>query len=146
MVPAIFRRAAREEGVWGVLAAAGTTAVVLAALALALDFTAAASAHTDVQSALDSALRSAAHDLDPASVTSAAPRLDTPIAEATADSVLGSALPGQITYRWSNPPSVQTGPPASIAATLAVTVPMPALLGPVTFPIRAEEAIGWLPH
>lgn len=120
--------------------------MLLAALALALDFTAAASAHADVQFALDSALGSAAHDLDPASIASASPQLDSAVAEAAANAVLGSALPGQITCKWSSPPAVEAGPPASIAATLAVTVPMPALVASVTFPVHAEEAIGWLPH
>lgn len=146
MAPAIFRQAAREDGVWGVLAAAGTAAVLLAALALALDFTAAADAHSDAQFALDSALRSAAHALNPTSVPTMSPTLDATSAENTADSILTSSLPGQVQVAWLNPPMVQAGPPASIAGTLAVTVAMPALVGPVTFSVHSEEAIGWLPH
>lgn len=146
MAQAICRRAAREDGVWGVLAAAAAAAVLLAALALALDFTAVASAHSDVQSALDAALRSAAHEVQPASIASATPYLSPQGAAVAADTVLSASLPQPISYAWSSPPSVAAGPPASIAATLLVTVRVPALLGQVSFPVHAEEAIGWLPN
>ncbi len=146
MVPAIFRPAAREDGVWGILAAAGSAAVLLAALALALDFSAAASARSDAQFALDSALRSAAHALAPDSVASGSPGLERQGAVDAADAVLAASLPGPLRFAWSSPPVVEAGPPAAIAATLSVTVPMPAVLGTVTFPVHSEEAIGWLPH
>jgi len=146
VVPAIFRRAAREDGVWGVLAAAGTAAVLLAALALTLDLAAMANARTEVQSALDSALTSAARDVLPSSIASTHPVLAGASAEADASASLGAALPGTIGYRWLNPPTVQAGPPASIAASIAVTVTLPAVGGDVTFPVGGREAIGWLPH
>jgi hypothetical protein len=132
--------------VWGVLAAAATAAVLLAALALALDFTAVASAHSDVQSALDTALRSASHEVRPASIASATPSLSPTDAIAAADAVLSASLPQPIGYAWSAPPSVLAGPPSAITATLLVTVQVPALLGRVSFPVHAEEAIGWLPR
>ena len=146
MEPAIFRRTAREDGVWGILAAAGTAAVLLAALALALDFAAVASAHSDVQAALDAALRGAAHQVAPSSITSGVPLLDAAAAEAAAEPILRASLPGGLGFAWEGAPSVQSGHPAAIAATVMVTAPMPALIGEVTFPVHAEEAIGWLPH
>ena len=145
MARAIFRRAAREDGVWGILAAAASASVLLAALAIALDFAAIADARGVAQGALDAALYAAAHDVVPSSVPSAQPTIAAPAADAAAEAALAPALSGGITYAWSTPPTVQAGPPARLAATLEVTVPMPALVGSVSFPVRSAVGIAWLP-
>ena len=146
MVPAILRQTAREDGVWGVLAAAGTAAALLAALALALDLAALAAVRTDVQSALDAALVTAAHEVVPSSVPSNDPQLDTATAAAVAKATLSAAIPATIHLRWLTPPAVQNGSPSSIIATVEVTAPMPALIGSVSFRVQGQEAVAWLPQ
>ena len=146
MASAIFRRMASEAGIWSVIAAAGAAAALLAALALALDLTALGSARTEGQAALDNALRAAAHDVTPQSLTSQAPALDPDIAQSTALATLRQSVRPPLTFRLVSGPDVLSGPPAAIRAQIDVLVPLPALLGTVTVPLSGEEAIGWLPH
>ena len=146
MVSAIYRRVASEQGVWGVIAAAGTAAVLLAALALALDFTALDAARTEGQAALDDALRAAAHDVAPMTVVSQTLELDPETAQAAAIAALQQSIRSPLSFRWVSGPEVLAGPPAAVRGQIDVLVPMPALLGSVSLPVSGEEAIGWLPH
>lgn len=143
---ATFRRAASEDGIWGVAAATGVAAFLLAALAVSLDLTAVSSARTQAQLALDAALRSAAHEIVPASIASSSPEMQSPDAEHAVQSTLDSAIQPPLQFRITQGPTVLRGMPPAISAAISVRVPLPALVGTITLPVRGEAALGWLPR
>ncbi len=141
MVRVICRRLAREDGVWGVIAASSLAAVLLAALALSLDLAAASSARTLGQAALDASLRAAAHDVVPASIPSSSPVISNGSEDLSTN--LSRLTPPPLKAAVTAGPVVQGG---ELSAGIAVQAPLPALLGPVRILLTGKVKLGWLPH